>query len=100
MSIYHQIATRIIKEQELIIGPLAWSEARKVVGLKVIDKQAGQKDFVEFSSDTPTESQEVINRLVAQYERLFGRASREVCREVVNGIIVDLQPSEIPTSLR
>jgi len=37
MTIFDQISVRIIKEQELIIGPLAWEEAKKVPGLKVVD---------------------------------------------------------------
>jgi len=42
----------------------------------------------------------IIDQLVARYERLFGRASHEVCREAVSGIIVDLKPEEVPASLR
>jgi hypothetical protein len=41
-----------------------------------------------------------IDRLVFQYERLFGRASREACREAVAGLLAELAPSDIPTSLR
>ena len=37
MTIFDQISVRIIKEQSLIIGPLAWDEARKVSGLSVVD---------------------------------------------------------------
>lgn len=32
MTIFDNIATKIIKEQELIIGPLAWDEAKKGFG--------------------------------------------------------------------
>ena len=88
-----QIATKIIKEQESIVGPLAWSEAGKVRGLKVVDSGKGE---VSFSDD---DQKEVVNRLVGQYDRLFGRASHEVCREAVISLIADLQPSEVPSSL-
>ena len=37
MDIFGQIASRIIKEQALIIGPLAWQEAKKVAGLIASD---------------------------------------------------------------
>jgi len=93
MSIYQQIATKIIKEQQLIIGPLALSESKKVNGLTVVNSKPIE---VQIEGN----EQEVINRLVAQYERLFGRASHEVCREAVSRIIADINPEEVPTSLR
>ena len=89
-----KIATRIIHEQELVIGPLAWSEARKVQGLTV-DPAHGQ---VVISN---TVDQKVaVDQLVAQYERLFGRASHEVCRDAVASLVADMQPAEVPSSLR
>jgi len=93
MSTLDQIAGKIIKEQELVIGPLAWTEAGKVSGLSVVDKKKWQ---VELKNGDP---KEVVNRLVAQYERLFGRASHEVCKDAVAGLLADLAPSEIPSSL-
>jgi hypothetical protein len=87
-----KIPIRIIKEQEMVIGPLAWDEANKVSGLN-IDRS---HDSVSFSGD----GRDIINRLVAQYERLFGRASHEVCREAVRDIIVAMSPEEIPSSLK
>ena len=42
MDILSQIASRIIKEQELIIGPLAWNDARKVSGLLVSNTATGE----------------------------------------------------------
>ena len=92
MTIYEEIAIRMIKEQELIIGPLAWIEAAKVSSLGVHEQGA-------ISIDT-TNKQEVINALVARYERLFGRASHEVCKHAVAGLIAGLKPEEIPSSLR
>ena len=95
MTIFQQITIRIIKEQELIIGPVAWSEARKVVGLIIVD----QKKY-EVNLENSGKEKGIIDQLVARYERLFGRASHEVCREAVSGIIVDLKPEEVPASLR
>jgi hypothetical protein len=34
-----QIALRIIKAQEMIVGPLAWDEARKVSGFHIVDQK-------------------------------------------------------------
>jgi hypothetical protein len=94
MSNLDQIASRIIKEQELIIGPIAWQEAEKVQGLHVLDERAGQ---VELTNGDP---KEVVDRLVSQYERLFGRASHEVCRDAVKSMLTALDISQIPSSLR
>jgi len=92
MADFNQIPMRIIKEQELIIGPIAWEEAMKVSGL-IIDQS---HNSVSFSGN----EKEIIDRLVAQYERLFGRASHEVCKEAVQDLIAEMSPEEIPSSLR
>ena len=89
---FSQIPLRIIKEQELIIGPLAWDEASKVNGL-IIDQSHISVSFVGDQKD-------VINRLVAQYERLFGKASHEVCKEAVQDLIAEMPQDQIPDSLK
>ena len=94
MDTLSKIALKIIQDQELIIGPLAWSEARKVPGLRVIDQKSGQIDFSDSNST------QVLDGLVNQYERLFGRASREVCREAAAPFLANLVPTEIPLSLK
>lgn len=93
MTIFDQISVRIIKEQELIIGPIAWSEANKVLGLKVIDQDKGD---VTLEGD----SKMVLDKLVAQYEKLFGQASTEACKEAVQDLIVELPQDQIPNSLK
>lgn len=90
MTKIEEIAVRIIREQELIIGPIAWSEARSVTGLHVVDKSS-----VTIDGDPRT----TIDTLVASYERLFGRAAREACREAAASVLADLSPAEIPSSL-
>ncbi len=87
-----QIPIRIIKEQELIIGPVAWDEAGKVSGL-TIDRS---HNSVSFSGD----GKDIVNRLVAQYERLFGRASHAVCHDAVQDLIAGMSPEEVPSSLK
>ncbi|MFH1608983.1 MAG: hypothetical protein ABH951_03155 [Patescibacteria group bacterium] len=91
--IFPKIALRIIREQEIIIGPLAWDEAKKVSGLNIVDSDKGE---VSFDGD----QKEVLNRLVAQYERLFGKISHEVCREAVHDLILELSPEDVPSSLK
>lgn len=93
MNTLATVAIRIIKEQERVIGPLAWSEAMKVRGLR-IDRSQGQVDFAD------ADQKQAIDRLVSQYARLFGRASEDVCRAAVAGIIAEFAPADVPTSLR
>ena len=92
-SMLDQIATRIIKEQELIIGPIAWLEAEHVQGLTLDDHTAAQ------IADGAGDPKEVVNQLVGRYERLFGRASREACKDAVASLLAELTPSEIPSML-
>ncbi len=94
MDILSQIASRIIREQELIIGPLAWSEAGKVRDVRIVDQKTG-----EVAIESAGDHKLVIDALVAQYERLFGRASREVCKEAAAPLTADLKPEEVPVSL-
>ncbi len=94
LTVFNQIATKIIKEQELIIGPLAWLEAGKVQGLSIVDSKKG---LISFSKD---DVRDVVDKLVGQYEHLFGRASHDVCRDAVASLIAELPPSDVPSSLQ
>ncbi len=91
-TIFQQISVRIIKEQELVIGPVAWEEAKKVEGLSV-NQQTGE---VVITGDP----KDILNRLVAQYSRLFGQVSREVCKEAVQDLVVELPADDVPSSLQ
>ena len=93
-NLLQDITVRIIREQELVIGPLAWIEASKVPGLTVIDQRAGTVLI------TGADQNLVIDSLVAQYEKLFGRASHEVSRDAVKSLIANVPVAEIPSSLR
>lgn len=92
MTILQTMAIKIIQEQELIIGPIAWDEAKKVQGMTVLY----EKREVTLQQDESG----VVDRLVAQYERLFGRASREVCKEAVRDIISEVPQDKVPTALK
>lgn len=82
---------KIIKEQELVIGPLAWREADKVEGLIAKkDKGVSVKGNVK----------DILSDLVEQYEGLFGPASVEVCREAVQPLLADASKSDIPDALK
>ena len=87
-----EIPVKIIRGQELVVGPLAWDEARKVSGLTVDQSH----NSVSFTGD----GKDIINRLVAQYEKLFGKASHEVCKEAVQDIVAQMPLDQVPESLK
>lgn len=91
-TVFHQMMIKIIKKQELIIGISAWYEANNVAGF-TIDKENG---LVSFFGD----GRQATDRLVTHYEKIFGRASRGVCKEAVKDFIPVLASTEIPESLR
>ncbi|MEI6316232.1 MAG: hypothetical protein WCO65_00710 [bacterium] len=94
INVFNEISIRIIKEQEAIIGPLAWAEASKVSGFEVID---ADKKIVNIKAEDP---REVVNALVARYEKLFGRLSRDVSRQAVSDLTADIPNEDIPASLK
>ena len=93
-NIFDQISIRIIKEQELIIGPLAWNEARKVRGLQVVDQMKGEVRLQD------GDQKDTIDKLVFQYERIFGKVSHAVCHDAVKDLLSGMSPEEVPSSLR
>lgn len=86
----NKIAIQIVKEQEKIVGPLAWSEAKKVKELKITDHNV----VVE------GDAKSALEKLVNQYAGLFGRASIEVCRDAIKNLISDVDPKELPDVLQ
>lgn len=88
-DIYSMLATEIIKQQEDIVGPLAWIEAERVSGLDVKDKTVNIKK----------DGKKVLQALVNQYETLFGQASVEVCRDAVRDYIAEIDRNKLPSVL-
>ncbi len=86
-----ELVLRIVREQELVIGPLAWREAKKVSGLQV-----GEDGQVKVSGSFKI----VLQALVQRYEGLFGPASVDVCREAVKGLLPDVPKEDVPDVLR
>ena len=91
MDTYAQAVSKIIKEQQTIIGPVAIDQARRVQGLEV-----SSVDDVKIVGN----GKEVLGQLVRQYEKLFGRASVEVCREAFAPFSDKIPQTEIPDILR
>ena len=92
MTIFAKMAEKIIAEQETIIGPIALEQARKVSGLKV--------DWQKHEVSIEGNETEVIEKLVEQYEHLFGKASVEACKEAVHDIISQVPKDKIPSLLQ
>jgi hypothetical protein len=89
-NIYATLASAIIKQQELIVGPIAWTEADKVGGLTV----RGESVIVK------NDGKKVIESLVKQYETLFGKASVLVCKDAVKNIVIEADKKTIPSILQ
>jgi len=92
MDIYAQLATRIIKEQESIIGPIAMEQARKVSGIKI----EPVNNNISISGD----KRKAINDLIEQYRELFGQASVQICKEAVKGMITKVPHDQLPSLLQ
>ncbi len=92
MDVFEQIAQRIVEEQELIIGPLAREEALRVPGFSFV---AGQKAVV-----LTGDKRALIDQLVVRYERLFGPASIQVCRDAAAPLLPDIKSEDAPFSLK
>lgn len=89
MADYTRLVNEIIRHQENIIGPVAWSEAKKVKGLQVNDHNVKVEG----------EGKSVLENLVRQYETLFGEASVDVCKEAIRPLLSDTKKDEIPQIL-
>jgi len=92
MDVYAQIATKIIEQQQNIIGPVAIEQAKTVSGLKV--------DWDKHQVTVSGNQQSVIDKLVDQYKELFGKISVEVCKEAASKLISQLPADKQPSSLK
>jgi len=92
MDIFAQVVSKIIKEQESIIGPIALEQARKVQGLSVDT----QKNEVKFAGN----EKQIVESLIDQYKHLFGQASVEVCRDAARSFITQMPKDQIPAQLQ
>lgn len=92
MDIFAQMAAKIIKEQESIIGPIALEQAKKVPGLQV--------DWAKHEVKIVGNEVAILENLVEQYQHLFGQTSVEVCRDAIKGIKADVPADKMPPLLR
>ncbi|MBI2442418.1 MAG: hypothetical protein HYV40_00730 [Candidatus Levybacteria bacterium] len=90
-DVFNQIAEKIIRAQETVIGPIALEQAKKVDGLSV--------DWSRHEVSVQGNKKSVLDNLIKQYEHLFGRASIEVCKDAVKSLISQLPKDQLPPSL-
>lgn len=91
MNKYTQAAEVIIDEQTLVIGPLARDLAKKVQGLSFI---------ADSHLDIVGEPKDVLEQLVSEYSKLFGRASVEVSKDAMRRQSLSFSPEELPDILK
>lgn len=91
MDIFEQAAKQIIIEQEAIIGPIALEQAKKVSGLTI--------DWEKHSVTFKGNKTEILNNLVEQYKKLFGKTSVEVCKEAIRSLLPDFPKNQLPSLL-
>jgi len=83
--------SKIVKEQQSIIGPLAISQANKVPGIKMTSP-----DDVQVTGN----GKMVLEGLVNQYAKIFGQASIQVCKEAFQSVSSKIPPTDIPDILK
>lgn len=91
-NVYVTMASKIVAEQSKIIGPVAYTEASKVAGLKV-DKPSKTVIIIG-------DGEQTVNALVEQYRRFFGNAAVEVSKQAVGDLKFSVTPDHLPLSLR
>lgn len=86
------ITQSIINHQQMIIGPLALEQAKKVRGLTVNDDGSITFESKNFNV--------LIESLVNAYKKIFGLASVEACKDAIKESQISLSPSDLPEILR
>ncbi len=92
-DIYNKILSRIIQEQELIVGSLAWQIASKVEKLVITNKE-------EYQVYISGEPQNIINDIVLRYQKVFGTLATDVSKRATADILAEMPIEDIPISLK
>lgn len=91
-DIFDQMVSKIIEQQEAIIGPIAVDQAKLVKELKI--------NWAQHKVDITGSPQVAIDELVEQYRELFGQIAVETCREAVSKLMTQVPADQQPTSLK
>jgi hypothetical protein len=90
MDKYHDLVKRIIEEQKLIMGPLAFELAKRTEGLKFEN---------ELTFNIEGEPKNVVTNLINQYKELFGDISVQVSRHALLDNAKSFTNEELPELL-
>jgi hypothetical protein len=90
-NLYSQIAERIIKQQESIIGPVAIEQAEHIPNLHI--------NWAKNEVSIKANGAKVIDSLVESYKELFGKLSVEVSKEAAGNLLDKLPKGEMPKTL-
>lgn len=91
MDKYSEVVFKIVREQEMVVGPLAIDLARNVNGLKVNNRN-------EFSIEGDPKL--ALHELLMQYKKLFGELSLQVSKNALKDNIKNFQKGELPEILQ
>lgn len=86
-----QAASRIIKEQQAIIGPIALDQAKKVAGFSIVSS-----DDIKITGS----KKQALESLVKQFEKLFGKASVQVCKDAFAPFSEKIPAADVPEILK
>ena len=87
---YNTVILQIIKYQEEIIGPLAWSQAQEVAGIEI------KNQLILLNGNGKI----ILETLVNKYKTLFGQASVEACKDALRETQLSIASSDLPEILR
>ena len=90
-AVYSALATSILKGQLMVIGPLAVDQAKMVTGITV-----DSSNTIRITAN----GKETLTNLVKQFEKLFGKASIEVCKEAIKESQVSVADRDLPDILK
>lgn len=92
VDLFSEIVERIIKEQEVLIGPIALEQAKRVKGLSV--------DLAHHEIKFKGSQTVIIENLIEAYKEFFGQVSVEVCRHAVHKLVSQLPVDQQPALLK
>jgi hypothetical protein len=90
---YINLLRAIIKSQEEIIGPLAWTEVAQVRNIVIKDKE-------KFELEISENPKETINALLEKFFKVFGPTALYVAKRNTYRITRNMQLHDVPDKLR
>lgn len=92
MDVYEEIVAKIIKSQEIIIGPVAIEQAQRVPHIQV--------DWAAKKITIDGDEASAVDALVEVYKELFGQISVEVSKEAAASLIGKVPAGKLPEALK